>query len=606
MARVAPALGVACCEVLELLPGGQKLQLRAGVGWKKGLVGRATVGAGPNSWARYALSSPAPVVVEDLRADTRFRSAPLLQSHRVVSGVSVIIGGRPQPFGILGAHTTEHRKFSSDDICFIQAVAALLAQAIGREEAQAALEERERACRMLAENLPGAIYRLSAGKGQKIEFFGKAARTILGFAASELRRGKYCPVESVMEPEDRPRVRRVLRQALAEGKSFAVEYRVRDRDDRIRYVLEHGAVVTNPAGRLLSVDGVILDQTEKKQAEEDLIRERAMREAIEKSVPAGIAAVGLNGRLVYVNPFLCEMVGWRKEELLGAEAPFVFWAPEERERILAHLRASLVGKHVKEPFETRFLRRDGERFWVSLVGAPLTRGKGEWHGHAAAIFDVTERKRLESHVLEISEREQRRVGQDLHDSLGQHLRGIACLGHALELNLAEESSSYAKDARRVTRLVQEAIAQTSALARGLTSLTQEADGLVSGLRQLAITVRTIYGVSCRFHCPRRVVVPDHVRATHLYRIAQEAVQNALRHGKPSRLSIRLARRGNQVELIVGDNGRGIPAPEIRRKGMGLESMSYRADIIGATLSVESTKGGTRVHCAFSTQPHTPS
>jgi signal transduction histidine kinase/DNA-binding NarL/FixJ family response regulator len=141
VALVADTLGVEYCEVLELLPDGEKLLLRAGVGWKVGLVGRATVGTGLNSQAGYTLLSDGPVIVEDLRAEERFSGPPLLHEHGVVSGMSAIIRGRERPFGVLGAHTEEHRSFTQDDVSFLRAVANVLAAAVERARAEERLHE---------------------------------------------------------------------------------------------------------------------------------------------------------------------------------------------------------------------------------------------------------------------------------------------------------------------------------------------------------------------------------------------------------------------------------------------------------------------------------
>ncbi len=140
-ARVAQTLGVEYCKVLALLAGGQELLLRAGVGWQEGLVGRATVSAGMDSQAGYTLASAHPVIVEDLRTETRFHGPPLLHDHGVVSGLSVAIPGRDQPWGVLGAHTMRQRRFSEDDVHFLQAVANVLAEAVRRHQAEEALRK---------------------------------------------------------------------------------------------------------------------------------------------------------------------------------------------------------------------------------------------------------------------------------------------------------------------------------------------------------------------------------------------------------------------------------------------------------------------------------
>jgi PAS domain S-box-containing protein len=139
-ALVAETLGVEYCKVLELLPSGNELLLRAGVGWQEGLVGQLKVGAGLDSQSGYTLVSDAPVIVEDLRTETRFNGPPLLHSHNVISGMSVIIRGRGRPFGVVGAHTASHRIFTRDDIYFLQAIANVLAEAIERDKVEQELQ----------------------------------------------------------------------------------------------------------------------------------------------------------------------------------------------------------------------------------------------------------------------------------------------------------------------------------------------------------------------------------------------------------------------------------------------------------------------------------
>ena len=148
---VARTLEVECSKVLELLPDGAALHLRAGVGWKEGLVGRAVVGGGRDSQAGYTLLSDEPVVVEDLRTETRFTGAPLLHEHGVVSGMSVMIRGPERPFGVLGAHTTRQRTFTDDDVHFLQAVANVLAAAIQQQRVQKDLRRRRRVAESLAD-----------------------------------------------------------------------------------------------------------------------------------------------------------------------------------------------------------------------------------------------------------------------------------------------------------------------------------------------------------------------------------------------------------------------------------------------------------------------
>lgn len=155
VALVAQTLELEYCKVLELLPDGTALLLRAGVGWEEGYVGHATLQAGSDSQAGYTLLSDDPVIVEDLRTETRFSGPPLLLDHGVVSGISVIIHGQGRPFGVLGAHTIRRRTFTRDDVHFLQAVAKVLATAIVRMQVEEALRQSEEKHRMVVQNICG-------------------------------------------------------------------------------------------------------------------------------------------------------------------------------------------------------------------------------------------------------------------------------------------------------------------------------------------------------------------------------------------------------------------------------------------------------------------
>jgi signal transduction histidine kinase len=208
-----------------------------------------------------------------------------------------------------------------------------------------------------------------------------------------------------------------------------------------------------------------------------------------------------------------------------------------------------------------------------------------------------DRKYLESEILEISEREQRRIGQDLHDGLSQRLRGVAYLSHVLTEDLTQKSLPEARDASRITQLLNEALVETHGLARGLFPISLEADGLMSALGELASNIQNIYKISCRLVCSKPVLIEDSSTAMNLFRIAQEAIQNAIKHGKATRVVIRLVRKSETIELAVKDNGKGLPKHFEKRQGMGLKIMDHRASMIGAELQVQRvTAGGTLLTC----------
>ena len=334
---VTKVLDVEFCKILELAENA--LFLRAGVGWKEGSVGKISLPIGLGSHGGFTLLSSSPVVVEDLRTETRFKAPAFFLEHDIRSGVSVIIHGRGKPYGILGAHTRRQRSFTGDDVHFLQSVADVLAAAI-------------------------------------------------------------------------------------------------------------------------------------------------------------------------------------------------------------------------------------------------------------------ERRVLEEELLNASSREQQRIGQDLHDSLCQQLAGIEFQNSVLVQQLSKTPEAQA-EAARIGELIRNATKQARALARGLSPVEIEPNGLMSALNNLAINATNLFRVQCSFECPQLVLLDNRISATHLYRIAQEAIGNAVKHGKAKKIVISLKHVDQELVLTMKDDGVGFSQDGRGVEGMGLRIMEYRADMIGAMLRIDSVKGGgTTVACRF--------
>ena len=217
--------------------------------------------------------------------------------------------------------------------------------------------------------------------------------------------------------------------------------------------------------------------------------------------------------------------------------------------------------------------------------------------------EILRRKRLEKEILEISEREQTRIGRELHDSLGQQLTGIAIMSKALQQRLASRSPDEAARAGELAQLTSRAIEETRQLSRGLHPVTLDENGLMAALQTLAAATQGITGVSCAFQCDNPVLVGDASTAVHLYRIAQEAVSNAIRHGRAGRISIALNADHSRATLSIVNDGRPFPKRLPKKRGMGLQVMGYRAEVIGGILDVQQgPAGGTQVTCRFDARP----
>jgi signal transduction histidine kinase len=204
----------------------------------------------------------------------------------------------------------------------------------------------------------------------------------------------------------------------------------------------------------------------------------------------------------------------------------------------------------------------------------------------ALAHETAERERLEQEMLEISEREQRRIGQDLHDGLCQHLTGTALASHVLAEKLNAQGRSETEAAHRIVDLVEEAISLARGMAKGLHPVELRADGLMQALEEFATTTTELFGVACRFECPSPVLIHSPATATHLYRIAQEAVSNAIKHGQAKSIVVVLEETEEGIRLGVSDDGRGLDEAAANAKGMGLRIMADRAKMIGGRFKVD--------------------
>ena len=217
----------------------------------------------------------------------------------------------------------------------------------------------------------------------------------------------------------------------------------------------------------------------------------------------------------------------------------------------------------------------------------------------AVVRDVTDRETLEKEVVESSSRVQMRIGQDIHDGLGQHLTGITFLSRALERNLAAKNLPEAAEAAEIGKLVIEALSQTRNLARGLFPIEVESTRLCQSLRELATTAEQLFHISCTVECDSNLLINSKNASTHLFRLAQEAINNAVKHGRANHVSILLGTAGEKAVLRIIDDGVGFPPEHARRSGLGLRIMTYRAQKVGGSLGIHPGQhGGTVVSCTF--------
>lgn len=270
--------------------------------------------------------------------------------------------------------------------------------------------------------------------------------------------------------------------------------------------------------------------------------------------------------------------------------------PEDRQRVLdVAVTRQVSGKY---DVKYRILRPDGSKRWIHDRVFPIKDAAGKVVRIAGVATDISERVKLEHEILEISERERRGIAQDLHDGLGQLLVGATYLTNSLRQDLAAKSLPEVQQLGRILKVLNEATAQARSLARGLHPVKHEHNGLMVALQELASRTEKLFRIRCHFNCRGKVLVGDTVIATNLFRIAQEAVTNAIKHGKAERIEIRLTETPDRTIVTVKNDGDGMPARSQKKVGLGLHIMQYRAGIIGGSLAIQKNTGrGIEVACS---------
>ncbi len=304
----------------------------------------------------------------------------------------------------------------------------------------------------------------------------------------------------------------------------------------------------------------------------------------------------LGGRITSINMAGLELLGYDRS-VITHRSLLDFVAAEQRSAAAQWLELIRDGK-APENLEWDFIAAKGERLRLEISTRLIEREGREVEVEGLAR-DVTERRRLEKEILEISTREQQRIGHDLHDGICQQLAGIGFLSNNLADKLKKQKRPEADEAMSISQLVNQTNKQTRGVARGLFPVQLEENGLISALEVLAKNAVGSTSPACEFHCSEPIQIRDQAVANHLYYIAQEAIYNAVKHGNARRIEVRLVKSiGGDCLLTVRDDGTGLP-PCIPGRGMGIRIMKYRARMIGAELLVQrGSGGGTEVACRF--------
>jgi PAS domain S-box-containing protein len=303
-----------------------------------------------------------------------------------------------------------------------------------------------------------------------------------------------------------------------------------------------------------------------------------------------LCVAGFDGYFKRVNPAWTTVLGWSLEVLRGR--PFLdFVHPDDRGPTQAEV-ARLAGGSDTVCFANRYRHQNGPYRWLEWNARPLPGRKLIY----AAARDITRNKQLEREILEIADREKERLGRELHDGLCQTLAGISALSITLSKRLDVSSNpDGSAAAAEIARLLNETIGAARDLSRGLLKVSD----LAAALEGLALSMARLFRVSCTFESEGPFPGLDQEVAGHLFRIAQEAVNNAVVHGRADRIELSLRETDLEGLLSVRDNGVGLPDQALQGEGVGLHTMDYRARLIGGSLHLRRlAPRGTGVTCVF--------
>jgi PAS domain S-box-containing protein len=407
---------------------------------------------------------------------------------------------------------------------------------------------------------------------------------------------------------------------------------------------EHGSVpvlLSTMAKFSRMKDGTRLHHTAIFDLRERLAAETALRESEERlrafveQANAGMARYDLKGRIKFVNSRFCKMLGYEASQLIGKRVREITH-PDDLEKTM-HAFENVTQRGESTEFDKRYISKDGAIVWVNVCDAPERDPVGRPKSVVAVAIDITARKEaeaalqksnellekrvrertrelatankelkaeierrkgLEGEILAVSDREQQRLGQELHDGLCQHLTAVAFMARSVALRLKNHRVIDAADIEKIAELVNNAATDTRELSRALHRADVDAAGLVDALQDLVD--REIWRTPCRLQVRPSFHIQDNAAAAQLFRIAREAVINANKHAQAREIVVKLERSQEGMVLRVTDDGIGFPNEPKLKQGLGYHIMNYRAQLMGGRLKIERPKnGGTCVSCYFS-------
>jgi PAS domain S-box-containing protein len=470
-----------------------------------------------------------------------------------------------------------------------------------RKRAEEALLQREAESRRLLDYHQAVMANMGEGLYTTdmqglVTYMNPAAEGLLGWKSAELLGRRMHDVTHYQHPDGRPFPIEECAgfQVLQEGKVLKDRDDVFIRRDGSFFPAVYSSSPLLSEGKIAGRVVVFRDVTERKRDEERLRQSEARMRAILNTAADAIITMDIHGIIQSVNPASERMFGYAAAEMIGHSVGLLMPSPyrEEHDRYLTRYMQTGESHIIGSGRELEARRKDGSIFPIHLVVSEIEDRKL----FTGILRDMTERKRLEREVVEAASLEQRRIGQDLHDSVAQELTAVNLLAGELVETLRTDPADAESLVEQMVQGLKRSQQDLRAVLQGLLPVAVDREGLMAALADLALQTQQQANVTCTSDCPEAIALTDNLTATQLYLIAKEAVHNAVKHAKPRNIWIGL-QSNHALVLRVQCDGRSMPTWPLGTEGLGLRIMRNRAAIIGAHLTIEPAEPtGTVVTC----------
>ncbi len=621
---VTSTLNVPLCKVLELLPPGDAMLLKAGIGWEPGLVGNAIVDTNQGSQGGYTLRTNTPVVVADLAHETRFQGPSLLEDHGVVSGISVIIPGETQPYGVLGAHTREYRLFTEHDANFLQSIANVLGAIIERRAADEALKESETRYRTSLSNSPITFARVDRDLRYEWIFNPHPdfdAQNVLGKRDDEITTVRG--VEKLMQ---------LKRLAIEQAEQRRAEITFDSSNGPNTYDITATPVLDEETGEVTHLFTTALDVSERKRAEDALRASNALLEAVLRNLPVGvIVAEAPSGRTVLSSDQVAKI--WRRPfahaeniseygQNKGFHPDGTPYQPQE----WPLARAITTGEVITGE-EISFERGDGTLGAMVVRATPVYDQDENISAGVVTFHDVTQRKQSEIELRRLTEtleqrveerteqiralaleltlaeqRERHRIAVVLHDNLQQLLFSIQFQLRVLESALDVQDFDSGRDyLARIKEVLKRSLTVTRTLSIDLSPPVLRGEGLLEAIRWLGAQLKELHNlhVTVDVDGSAPVLALSEGMRVLIFHLVRALLLNVIKHAHTDQAQVTLHQEENILTIQVEDKGNGFDPATLAYSGnldagSDLVQMQERLRLFGGRLQIHSSLGaGTR-------------